>query len=82
MLLPELLLQLDGMSSVFHLQGSKLFSHGNYIRDLNAAELEEMGKYKKELIEFKEVGGRGWLVGDNHNYLKVWWTPEGGPGLR
>ncbi|KAI1702137.1 pepsin inhibitor-3-like repeated domain-containing protein [Ditylenchus destructor] len=34
--------------------GNKLFSHGNYIRDLNTEELHELDKYRRELIEFKE----------------------------
>lgn len=36
-------------------QGNQLYSHGNYIRDLNLIELHELQNYKKELIEFKEV---------------------------
>uniref|UniRef100_A0A915DKQ0 Pepsin inhibitor-3-like repeated domain-containing protein n=1 Tax=Ditylenchus dipsaci TaxID=166011 RepID=A0A915DKQ0_9BILA len=34
--------------------GTKLFSHGNYIRDLNAEEFQELDKYRRELIDFKE----------------------------
>ncbi|KAL3109034.1 hypothetical protein niasHT_012596 [Heterodera trifolii] len=34
--------------------GSKLYSHGNFIRELSAKELAEMEKYKRELVEWKQ----------------------------
>ena len=35
--------------------GKKLFSHGNFIRDLAEDEIKELKKYKKDLAAFKKV---------------------------
>lgn len=42
--------------TVHSLQQNKLYSHGNYIRELSAAEVVEMKNYKAELAEFMKVG--------------------------
>uniref|UniRef100_A0A183C4B2 PfkB domain-containing protein n=1 Tax=Globodera pallida TaxID=36090 RepID=A0A183C4B2_GLOPA len=34
--------------------GNKLYSHGNFIRELSAKELTEMEKYKRVLVEWKQ----------------------------
>uniref|UniRef100_A0AC34QM46 Pepsin inhibitor-3-like repeated domain-containing protein n=1 Tax=Panagrolaimus sp. JU765 TaxID=591449 RepID=A0AC34QM46_9BILA len=34
--------------------GQKLFSHGNFIRDLTENEIDELTKYRKDMNDFKK----------------------------
>lgn len=46
------------------MQGNKLFSHGNYIRDLAKEEADQLQRYRTELAAFQKVIGEAFAHAD------------------
>ncbi|CAD5216169.1 unnamed protein product [Bursaphelenchus xylophilus] len=51
--------------------GDKLFSHGNYIRDLKAEEVEELQKYKTDIAAFQKAIGEVYAQAEVYNGTAV-----------
>ncbi|CAD5211652.1 unnamed protein product [Bursaphelenchus okinawaensis] len=47
--------------------GDKLFSHGNYIRDLKEDEVKDLNKYREELTVFQKAIGEAYAQADIYN---------------